>query len=219
MDRRRAGTGYLTLPESGAGPGVLVLHAWWGLTPFVKEVCDRLAAAGFVALAPDLYGGRTASEVDAAERLLAEADADALAHVTRSSLATLRAIEPTTDGPVGIVGFSMGASLGLWLSARVPEAVAATAVFYGTQDIDFEPARSAYLGHFAEHDPYVDDDALVLLEADLRLLDKDVAFHRYPGTSHWFVEEDRPEYDDAAATLAWERTVRFLHEHLAARAG
>jgi carboxymethylenebutenolidase len=214
MDRRRAGTGYLTVPRSGSGPGVLVLHAWWGLTDVIKDVCDRLSDAGFVALAPDLYAGERADEVDAAQKLLAEADADTLAHVTRSSLATLRGIDRTPDGPVGILGFSMGASLGLWLSARVPDDVAATAVFYGSQDIDFAPARSAYLGHFAEHDDYVDDDALVLLEAELRLLDKDVEFHRYPGTSHWFFEQDRPEFDPDAAELAWERTVAFLRHHL-----
>jgi carboxymethylenebutenolidase len=214
MDSRRAGTGYLSLPDSGSGPGVLVLHAWWGLTDVVKDVCDRLADAGFVALAPDLYGGERADQVAAAQQLLAEADADVLAHVTRSSLATLRSLDRTPDGPVGIVGFSMGASLGLWLSARVPEGVAATAVFYGSQDIDFAAARSAYLGHFADQDDYVDDDALVLLEAELRLLEKDVEFHRYPGTSHWFFEPDRPEHDPAAAALAWERTITFLRHHL-----
>ena len=214
MDRRHAGTGYLTVPESGSGPGVLVLHAWWGLTDVVKQICDQLADEGFVALAPDLYGGESATEVDAAQQLLAEADADALAHVTRSSLATLRSLDRTPDAPVGVVGFSMGASLGLWLSARVPEAVAATAVFYGTQDIDFAASKSAYLGHFADDDPYVEDDSLVLLEAELRLLEKDVEFHRYPGTRHWFFEPDRPEYEPEAAQLAWDRTVRFLHVHL-----
>jgi carboxymethylenebutenolidase len=214
MDRWRAGTGYLSVPDSGAGPGVLVLHAWWGLTDVVREVCDRLAEAGFVALAPDLYGGDRAMEVADAKQLLADVDADTLAHVTRSSLATLRTLEVTPEGPVGIVGFSMGASLGLWLSVRVPDDVVATAVFYGSQDIDFAEARSAYLGHFAEHDEYVDDDALVLLEAELRLLDKDVEFHRYPGTSHWFFERDRPEHDEPAAELAWERTLAFLRRHL-----
>ena len=76
------------------------------------------------------------------------------------------------------------------------------------------PATSAFLGHFAEKDDFVDDDELTLLEADLRLLDKDVEFHTYPGTTHWFFEADRPTHDPAAAELAWDRTLAFLHRHL-----
>ena len=214
MDEQRAGTAYLALPDGDQGPGILVLHAWWGLTPFIREVCDWLAAAGYVALAPDLYGGQVADTVDEAEALLATASPDELAHLTRSSLHTLRDLPATPDGPVGVLGFSMGASLGLWLSARVPGSVAATAVFYGAQDIDMDGATSAYLGHFAETDPYVDEDSLVLLEADLHLLGLDPTFHRYPGTRHWFFEEDRPEHDPGAAELAWERTLAFFATHL-----
>ncbi len=214
MDPDHAGTGYLAIPESGQGAGVLVLHAWWGLNDFFREVCDRLAAEGFVALAPDLLGGSIATNAEEAEAQLATADANELAHLTRSSLKTLRDMPLTPDAPVGIIGFSMGASMALWLSARVPDAVAATTVFYGAQDIDFQTARSAYLGHFAEIDAFVDDDGLALLEAELRLDELDVTFHRYPGTRHWFFERDRPEYDADAATLAWDRTVEFLHRHL-----
>jgi carboxymethylenebutenolidase len=216
VDPRRAGTGYLALPAGGAGPGVLVLHAWWGLKPFFREVCDRLAAEGFVALAPDLFAGEVADTIEDAEALLGRADANELAHVTRSSLQTLRDLPATPAGPVGIVGFSMGASLGLWLSARVPGEVAATTAFYGGQDIDFAGASSAYLGHYAEADPYVDEDGLVLLEADLHLLGLDTTFHRYPGTAHWFFEADRPEHHPEAAALAWDRTIAFLHRHLRA---
>ena len=214
MDARHAGTGYLALPGEASGPGVLVLHAWWGLNDFVRAFCDRLAAEGFVVLAPDLFGGRTVATPEDGQALLAEADANELAHLTRSSLATLRSLPATPDGPVGIVGFSMGASLALWLSARVPEGVAATTAFYGGQDIDFLGSTSAYQGHYAEVDPYVEDDGLVLLEADLRLLDLDTEFHRYPGTSHWFFEADRPEHHPEAAELAWERTLAFLRRHL-----
>jgi carboxymethylenebutenolidase len=214
MDRERAGTAYLALPDSGEGPGILVLHAWWGLSPFFKALCDRLADAGFVALAPDLLGGRVATTVEEAEAQLAGANPDELAHLTRSSLQTLREMPMTPDGPVGVLGFSMGASMALWVSARVPEDVAATAVFYGAQDIDFAGSRSAYLGHFAETDDYVDEDSVALLEAELHLDELDVTFHRYPGTGHWFFEEDRPEHDADAAALAWERTLAFFRQHL-----
>lgn len=220
MDRSSAGTGYLAVPESGSGPGVLVLHAWWGLNDFFRSVCDRLAGEGFVALAPDLLGGQVATTPEDAERQLGEASPDEIAHMTRSSLATLRSIPATPDGPVGVIGFSMGASMALWVSARVPEAVAATTVFYGAQDMDFSESRSAYLGHFTGEgdDPWVDDDSVVMLEAELRLDDLDTAFHRYPGTSHWFFEADRPEHDPEAAELAWQRTLDFLRQHLPAAA-
>jgi carboxymethylenebutenolidase len=214
MAPRSAGSGYLALPDDHEGPGVLVLHAWWRLTPFFKEVCDRLAEAGFVALAPDLYAGRTADDPDEAKAMLAEADMDATLDLVRSSLITLRSLPATPDAPVGTLGFSMGASWALWLASRTPELVAATVAFYGTQSVDMSPARSAFLGHFAEDDPYVDDDELTLLEADLHVLDTDVTFHHYPGTGHWFFEADRDAYDASAATLAWERTLAFLRAHL-----
>ncbi len=214
MDAQHAGTGYLALPEAPSGRGILVLHAWWGLTDHVRGVCDLLAAEGYVALAPDLFDGQVATEVADAERQLHAADADALAHLTRSSLQTLQDL-PVTDGAqVGLLGYSMGASMALWLAARVPEAVAATVVFYGGQDIDMVDARSAFLGHYAEEDPYVDDDELVLLESELHLDGLDVEFHRYPGTHHWFAEDDRPEHDRDAAALAWDRTLAFFRTYL-----
>jgi carboxymethylenebutenolidase len=215
--RSPAGTGYLVAPAEGSGPGVLVLHAWWGLTPFFRDVCDRLADAGFVALAPDLHAGRRADRPDEAEALLASVDPNRAAALVLSSAATLRGLPNTPDAPIGVVGFSMGASWALWLSARAADHVAAAVAFYGSQHIDFAGARAAYLGHFAEHDGFVSDDEVVEMEAHLRLLDLDVTFHRYPGTGHWFFEEDREAaFDPEAATRAWERTVDFLRDHLAA---
>lgn len=216
MASRSAGTGYVTVPDAGHGPGVLVLHSWWGLTPFFKGVCDRLAEEGFVALAPDLFGGRTTDDPDEARAMLAESDMDAMAHLVRASLFALHNMPATRAAPVGTLGFSMGASWALWLAGRIPDLVRATVVFYGTQNIDMTPATSAFLGHFAENDTLVDPDERTLLEADLHVLDKDVEFHHYPGTEHWFFEADRPTYDEAAATLAWERTLAFLRDRLQA---
>jgi carboxymethylenebutenolidase len=205
-----AGTAYLVRPESGTGPGVLVLHAWWGLTPFFKGLCDRLADEGFVALAPDLLQGRRPETAAEAEVELAEVDPNESAALILSSIVALRSQTDDPEGPVAVVGFSMGASWALWLGTRQPDSVRAVVVYYGSQDIDFEDLQAPVLGHFADTDEFVSDDELRYLEAQLRLLDKDVEFVRYPGTGHWFAEADREAYDEDAADAAWKRTVEFL---------
>lgn len=211
-----AGSGYAVVPDSGTGPGVLVLHAWWGLTPFFKSVCDRLADSGFVALAPDLHGDdRVADTPDEAEALLAVTDPNRTANLVVASLSALRAMPATPGGRVGVIGYSMGASWAFWAATRFPDDVAAVSAFYGSQDIDFSPARAAFQGHFAEIDEFESDDDVNYLEAQLRLAGRDVDFHRYPGTGHWFAESDRPAaYVEPAAALAWDRTTAFLRAHL-----
>jgi carboxymethylenebutenolidase len=211
-----AGQGYVVAPDSGRGPGVLVLHAWWGLTPFFHEVCDRLADAGFVALAPDLHGdGRTADTPDEAEALLASTDTNRTASLVISSISALRGMPATPTGRIGILGFSMGASWAFWAATRFPDDVAAVTAYYGGQDIDFAPARAAFQGHFAEIDEFQSDDDTAYLEAQLRLCGHPVEFHHYPGTGHWFAESDRAAaHVPAADELAWERTIEFLHRQL-----
>jgi carboxymethylenebutenolidase len=215
-DPSSAGTAYVVAPEGGTGPGVLVLHAWWGLTPFFRAVADRLADAGYVALVPDLHGGdRTAETPDEAEALLAATDPNQTAQLVTSSISALRRMPATDGGPIGIVGFSMGASWALWAATRFPDDVAAVVTFYGDQDIDFAPARAAFQLHFAEFDEWVSDDARVYVEAQLRLAGHRVEAHDYPGTGHWFMEADRPAaYAEPEAEQAWERLLAFLDDHL-----
>jgi carboxymethylenebutenolidase len=213
--RRHAGSAYVVAPDSGSGPGVLVLHAWWGLTPFFRDVADRLADAGFVALAPDLFAGQTAQTPAEAEALLAGADVGRMVTLVESSVAVLRGLPVTPDGPVGVLGFSMGSSLGLRAAARQPDEVAAVVAYYGSTDVDFAPVRAAIQIHLAEDDPYETDDDAVEMEAHMRLVGLDPDVHHYPGTTHWFAEEDREAaFHREAATEAWDRTVAFLHRHL-----
>ncbi|WCO69047.1 dienelactone hydrolase family protein [Iamia majanohamensis] len=217
MEERRthAGTAYVVAPDGGEGPGVLVLHAWWGLTPFFRSVADRLADAGFVALAPDLFAGETADTPDEAKALLDRTDATGMVELVRSSVDVLAGLPITPDGPVGVVGFSMGASLGLWAAAHVPDRVGAVSAFYGTTDVDFAPVRAAVQAHVAEFDDLGSEDDVVEMEAHMRLVGLEPDIHRYPGTAHWFFEEDRTvAHSPAAAALAWDRTVTFLHAHL-----
>jgi carboxymethylenebutenolidase len=214
-ERRHAGTAYVVTPEGGEGPGVLVLHAWWGLTPFFTGVADRLADAGFVALAPDLFAGETASTPDEAEALQAASGPNETAALVLSSAGALHGLPATTGAGIGILGFSMGGSWALWAATRLPELVQAVSTFYGVTDLDPEPGRAAVQAHFAELDELVTDDEKVTFEADLRLLGRDVEVHHYPGTGHWFFESDHvAAHAPAAADQAWARTLAFLHRHL-----
>jgi carboxymethylenebutenolidase len=208
---------YLAVPERGAGAGVLVLHAWWGLTSVFTDVCDRLAAAGYVALAPSLFpGGATAATIAEAEALVdahdrAPAEAEA---VVQAAAEQLRGLAAVTGARIGVIGYSMGAYWALHLSQVRPDDVGTVAVFYGTDDGDYSTARAAYLGHFAERDDFEPLEAVRALEEKIRAAGREVTFHVYPGTGHWFVEPNRPEYDAEAADLVWERTLAFLKARL-----
>jgi carboxymethylenebutenolidase len=209
---------YLAMPEGGSGPGVLVLHAWWGLTPDFTEVCERLAAVGYVALAPGLFpGGATAGTIAEAEALLGALDEAAVAEpVVRAATEQLRGLLAVTGQQIGIVGFSLGAYWALHLSQVRPDDVGAVVIFYGTDDGDYSTAWAAYLGHFAEHDDFEPLPSVRALEERIRATGREVTFHIYPGTGHWFFEPNQPQaYDAGAAALAWERTLDFLKAQLA----
>ena len=208
-------TPYVAVPSDGrVGPGVLVLHAWWGLNQTFRGVCDRLAEAGFVALAPDLYGdGAIATTVADAEARVGSADRAAMGARAAASLDELLAHPAVIGRQVGVIGFSLGAMWALHLSQRRPEIAAAT-VFYGSMNDDYAASHAAYLGHFAPGDDWEPDEEVAAMEASIRRGGRDITAYRYPGTSHWFFEPDRPEYDAAPAELAWTRTIAFLREQL-----
>lgn len=209
---------YLATPASGSGPGVLVLHAWWGLTEVFTDACDRLAADGFVALAPGLYpGGETTDLIAEAEQLVSAHDAisDQVEAIALAGVDWLGDAAQAIGAGIGMIGFSFGAYWGLRLSQLRPEEIAAVVTVYGTSDGDFSKARAAYLGHFAESDEFEPLEAVHALEADIRAAGREVALHIYPGAGHWFVEPNRSDvYDPAATELVWERTLAFFHAQL-----
>lgn len=213
---RKAGEAYLVQPDAGPGPGVLVLCSWWGLNRFTKDFCGTLADHGYTAMAPDLLQGQHPETEAEGEMALAELDADELTGLVISSAHLLRSATADVTRPIAVVGFSMGASLAFWVSARLPDSVAAVVAFYGAQSIDFDQAEAAYQGHFAEDDRWVSEDDRVLTESFIGLSGLETDFHLYPGTRHWFVEEGSPHHDPEAAALALERTLAFLDRHLAA---
>lgn len=205
--------GYLATPPTSTGPGVLVLHAWWGLNDTIKAFCTRLAEAGFVVFAPDLYHGKLADTIPGAEALGQALDANYLqARAEIAEAATF--LGQRAEGPdrgVAVIGFSLGAFYALDLAAAHPDHVHSVVLFYGTGGGDFSASRAAYLGHFAENDPYEPPSNLDTLEDALKGAGRPVTFHRYGGTGHWFFEPDRRDaYNPEAARLAWDRTLAFL---------
>ncbi|MEO7910373.1 MAG: dienelactone hydrolase family protein [Roseiflexaceae bacterium] len=207
------GTGYLALPDQQSGPGVLVLHAWWGLTPFFHELCERLASAGLVAFAPDLYQGRTATTIDEAETLLNQRDSEAMQAIADGALTYFRAHPAVRGDGIAALGFSLGAAYATDLASAAPADIKAVVIFYGTASADFTQARAAYLAHFGADDEMEPLDGVREFEADLRAAGRDVTFHVYPGVQHWFFETNRPEYNAQAAELAWQRTIEFLRPY------
>lgn len=213
---------YLATPERGNGAGILVLHAWWGLTPDFTAICDRLAANGFVALAPDLYpDGATAQTISEAEELRDALDesGDETDGVIQQAAEQLLDLPGVTGARIGVIGFSLGAYWALQLSQSRPELVDAAVTVYGTDDGDYRTATAAYLGHFAENDDYEPLDLVRTLETRIRAAGREATFYTYPGTSHWFFEPSRGDvYNAEAAELVWERTLAFLKEQLAGQA-
>jgi carboxymethylenebutenolidase len=200
---------------------VVVLHAWWGLTQPFQRVCDRLAQAGFVALAPDLYHGKTAATVEEAEALAhallqeqerVSGDLAGAVQVLRQHVATPPA---GGRGKLAVAGFSMGGAYALELSVKEAEEIAAVVTFYcAYTGLDYSRARAAYLCHFAENDPFDPPEAFAEMEQEIQAAGRPVTSYTYPGTTHWFFEENRPEYNAEATRLAWERTIEFLREWL-----
>lgn len=211
--------GYLALPASGSGPGVIVLQEWWGLVPQIKAVCDRLAGEGFVALAPDLYHGEMAehTEMDKAGELMTGLPPDRAARDMSGAIDHLLAHDACTGESVGVTGFCMGGMLTLLIAALEGDRVAVAAPFYGAPlgegGPDWSGLTAKVEGHFAATDDFFPPEAVKALEAELVGMGKDVTFHVYEGTGHAFTNEEDPlgTYDAEATATAWGRAVALLN--------
>lgn len=201
---------YFTQDQEGPGPGVLLLHSFWGLTSSVKTLADGLADEGHTVLAPDLNFGEHPDSEDRAVEHLGNANPDRLASLVLSSVKLLsdRSAHPT----ISVVGFGMGGSLGLWASVRLHSLIDRVVSFYGTQQIDFAGSESKYLVHLAEEDPYITDDEAAFMEATMGLESLPVEMCRYPGTQHGFADPDGDTFDPETFEVAWKKTLDFLGE-------
>jgi carboxymethylenebutenolidase len=212
-------SGYLATPEVGAGPGLIVIQEWWGLVDHIKDVCDRFAAEGFAALAPDLYHGQKTTEPDEAGKLAMSLDFERAARDLSGAVDYLTAHESVRGQGVGVVGFCMGGGLALWLATLRPDEVKAVVSFYGIPRGPAQPAWSrmaaAVQGHYGEDDPSISPEQVEALEAQLREAGVEVEIFVYPGAGHAFFNDGRPEaYNEDAARQAWIRTLEFLRKHL-----
>lgn len=212
------GQGYLAVPEGGGGPGVIVIQEWWGLVDHIKHVCDRFAGAGFVALAPDLYRGKTTTEPDEAGK---EMMALEMGRAVKDMSGAVDELVRRSNGPgVGVIGFCMGGGLALVLACDRPDAVKAVVPCYGlipwpNARPDYSKLDASVLLHVAERDEYFTPEAARELEETLRSLGKDVEVVVHPRTDHAFFNDDRPEvYNAQEAAKLWDATVAFFHRKL-----
>lgn len=214
--------GYLATPDGGSGPGVLVIQEWWGLVPQIKGVCDRLAAEGFVALAPDLYHGEIAehTEMDKAGELMTSLPPDRAARDMAGAIDHLLGPAGATGAAVGVMGFCMGGMLTLLIAALEGDRVAAAVPFYGAPLGDGEPDWSGLTatvaGHYAENDDFFPPEAIADLEVRLRDLGKDVTLTVHPGTGHAFANEENAlgTHDEEVTAETWAAAVAFLRANL-----
>lgn len=212
---------YLAESEQGAtGPGVVVIQEWWGLNDQIRGVADRLAAAGYRALVPDLYRGKLALEENEARHLMQGLDFGAAA--TQDVRGAVQYLKSTGSPKVGVTGFCMGGALTLLAAVNVPEADAFV-VWYGCPPLEYiDPARikAPLLGHFGTRDTVFPIEQVTALESKLRAAGVPFEFHRYEA-SHAFANETADsknlaylKHDAGAAELAWQRTLEFFGKHL-----
>ncbi len=215
-------SGYLALPAGRRGPGVIVVQEWWGLDSGTKEMADRLAAAGFVALAPDLYHGKLAghTEMDKAGELMAALPAERAARDMSAAVDYLADHDATSNDGIGVMGFCMGGLLTFVLAALRPDRIVAAVPFYGFPQGDDQPnyrdIEASIQGHMAEHDDFFPPAAAKALEAELLALGKDVTITVHEGAGHAFMAphnalgtQNQELYDKI-----WPQATAFLHEHL-----
>ncbi|WP_422934835.1 dienelactone hydrolase family protein [Sinomonas sp. P47F7] len=215
----REAHGYLARPESGSGPGVIVIQEWWGLVDHIRDIADRLAAQGFVALAPDLFGGRVAHDGAEAARIMRDLPEAEGARLLAGAVDYLLSLPEVTSSTVGAIGFCMGGGFVLQLAAQQGERISAAVPFYGVgQGVpnDFSGVRAAVQGHYGEKDRgYPAAEARRQAEQIRRESGAEVTFYFYDAP-HAFANDSNPQgnYRPEAAKLAWSRSVEFLRDNV-----
>jgi carboxymethylenebutenolidase len=210
--------GYLATPPGGSGIPLVVIQEWWGLVPHIEDVCDRFAAEGFVALAPDLFHGQTTTEPDEAGKLMMALNIDEAAK--DMSGAVDKVAEVAGSERVGVTGFCMGGGLALVLASKRPDKIKAAVPWYGLfpwpgSEPDWSTLDAAVLGHYAGNDAYFTPQLAEQMRQNMQAAGVDAKIHVVPGAEHAFFNDTRPEVHDPEASQAcWAETVDFLRERL-----
>jgi carboxymethylenebutenolidase len=207
--------GYLATPSGGSGPGVIVIQEWWGLDDHIAGIADRLAGEGFVALAPDLYGGKVAHDTDEAGSFMSALSADDAARDLGGAVDYLLGLDSVTSKSVGAIGFCMGGGFVLGLAAQQGDKVSAAVPFYGVGDgvpDSFKGISAKVQGHYGEQDDFYPTEAARAQEVQIRdESGADVEFFYYPAGHAFHNDLDKlGTYDEAAAKQAWSRALEFL---------
>jgi carboxymethylenebutenolidase len=209
--------GYLATPE-GKGPGVVVLQEWWGLEPHIRDVCDRFAREGFLALAPDLYRGETTDQPDEAQQKMMAMSMEQAEKDMRGAVDYVAEHEQFEGNGVGSVGFCLGGGLAVWAATANPKVKASVSYYYVMPHgkPDFSSIEGPVLGHFGTADDFVSVDDAKALEEEIRTAGNEVEFHFYEDAGHaFFNDTDRlGTYHEDHAKTSWDRTVGFLREQL-----
>jgi carboxymethylenebutenolidase len=209
--------GYLAIPASGSGPGLLVIQEWWGLVDHIKQLCDRFAEAGFVALAPDHYHGQQTRSPDDAAKLFMALNIAQAGREIRGAAEYLLSHAAVKPKKVGAVGFCMGGQLALFAAAEHGDRISCAVDFYGVHpNVKIDPAslKAPVLGHFGTRDHSVPAETVNQMAAAVRAAGGVFETHFYEA-DHAFFNDTRPQvYSKAAAEIAWPRTIDFLKRHL-----
>jgi carboxymethylenebutenolidase len=213
----RTADGYLAKPPSGRGPAVIVIQEWWGLVDHIKDLTDRFAREGFVALAPDLYHGERTKSPDQAGKLLMALNIAETAKDLRGAATYLRSLRELQPKKVAAVGFCMGGQLALFAATAHPDVIDAAVDFYGIHpkvNPDVSKLSGPVLAHFGRRDKSVPEAAANALVQRIESAGKTVEAHFYDA-DHAFFNDTRPEvYDPKSAELSWQRTLEFLRSAL-----
>jgi carboxymethylenebutenolidase len=207
---------YVATPESGHGPGVLVIQEWWGLVPHIRDVCDRLAREGFVALAPDLYHGRSTDDPDAAGRYMLGLEIPRALRDLDAAVGELLNRD-TVGAKVGVVGFCMGGQLALAAGCENAR-IGAVADFYGVHPdvkLNLTDCKASVLAVFAENDAFIPAEVVQGLAADLKAAGVRASVRTIEGAQHAFMNDTRPDvYDAAAAAAGWAALLGLFRAEL-----
>jgi carboxymethylenebutenolidase len=209
--------GYFAPPESGKGPAVVVIQEWWGLVPHIEDLVERFAAAGFCAIAPDLYHGVQAKSPDQAGKMLMELDIDRAEREVAGAASYVLGRPECSSATFGVVGFCMGGALAQYAATKDERCGAAVSFYGGFKKVnpEWENLRGPILLIYGENDKGVPAESGRELEAKLKALGKEVELQVYPNADHAFFNDTRPEvHNPEAAADAWRRTVELFQRSL-----